>query len=78
MDAQQTLEEVVDRIDELTGDDLCHELECEAYLPGGKLTEREKLCQEKLSAIYRLAHGWNIRNSCFRVHQDWREDRRER
>lgn len=58
---------LIDEIDHLTGDDFCEEFSMELAL-----TEREKVARKKLSMIYRLAHGYNERNKCYHVHEDWR------
>ena len=65
------LEEVIDIIEEIVGDEFCEALGMDAQT--GHLSACETVCHGKLSDIYRLAHAWNPRNSCFPVHTDWRE-----
>jgi hypothetical protein len=67
-------ERLIDIIDHLTGDDFCEELDCEVNLPGKTPTEFQKQVQAKLSQVFRLAHAFNPRNSCYSVHQVWRDE----
>ena len=69
--------DVLDLIDSLLSDDLCMELEMELYRDDGKLSPLEKSCAEKIGLLYRVAHGFNKSNSCYRVHEAWREEGRQ-
>lgn len=69
--------DVLDLIDSLLSDDLCMELEMEIYRDDGKLSPLEKSCAEKIGLLYRVAHGFNKSNRCYRVHEAWREEGRQ-
>lgn len=60
-------------IDRISGDDFCEDLACDAEFRPGGLTEREKIAQEKLSEIYRIAHGLDRSNTCYSAHSAWRQ-----
>ena len=73
-DGLREMLEVLDAIESIVGDDACEEWDCIAAFHANKLTDREKQLQEKLSVVYRLAHGSNRGNSCYHVHENWREE----
>jgi hypothetical protein len=64
---------VLDKIEEVVADDFSESLDYDATLHPERLTERERVLARKISAIYRLAHGFNDLHSCHHVHADWRE-----
>lgn len=63
---------VLTKIEEITSDNFCHDLEFDAFK--NRLNKKEKIMSEKLSKIYRLSHSWNHNNSCYGVHSDWRDE----
>lgn len=65
---------VIHAISRLTGDDFCEELDIRAAFHSEELTERERVCHAKLSAIYQLAHSHDRSASCYRVHDNWRAE----
>lgn len=69
---KQRLMDVLDVINRLAGDDFCEVLDCEAAFSPDELTDKEKICHEKLSEIYKLAHAFSDRHTCYHVHAGWR------
>ena len=63
--------EVLDLIDGIVSDDFCEDLEMESA--HGRLEKDTKVCQEKLSLIYKLAHANSPTHTCYHVHEDWRK-----
>ena len=63
---------VLGALDWLLSDDFCAEIELE--LARGRIKGREKSMAKKLELLYKIAHGFNRSNACYRVHGDWRKE----
>lgn len=70
---ETNLLDVLAAIEQICGDDFCEELHCDTR----KLSGRIAVASDKLSIIYRLAHSFNTRHSCYSVHDSWRNELRE-
>ena len=68
-----TEQDVIDAIDRIVSDEFCETLDIRAAFKPETMTETEKICHEKLSLAYRIAHSFNRSHSCYRVHGAWRE-----
>ena len=42
------------------------------------LTKKEKQMAEVLMRVYKIAHGFNQKHSCYGSHEEWREEGRIR
>ena len=61
-------------IEWLCCDDFCEDLEMQMVeMPDSPL----KTAGEKLTRIYRIAHGLNTQHKCYSVHEDWRKEAEE-
>lgn len=63
-------------IDLIVSDDFMQDMELSNFnqpLKGGM-----KIMYEKLSAIYRIAHSFNPVHMCHDVHENWRQEAREK
>lgn len=65
---------LLETIERIVADDFCEDLDCMVAFHPDDLTEREKVCYEKLSAVYRLVHSLNAAHSCHHVHKPWRKE----
>jgi len=64
--------DVIDYIESIVNDDFCGDIEYD--LAFGRLTtDKEKEMAEKIRQIYMVSHAWNSKNSCYKVHGDWRK-----
>lgn len=60
-------------IELICGDDFCEDLAMR-MADGSVADETLTMAHEKLSMVYRIAHGIVLDHSCYRVHDDWREE----
>lgn len=67
-------EDILMLIERIVGDDFCQDLDAIAGLHPEELSEREKVCQEKLGALYRIAHSNRKEATCHSVHDIWRTE----
>ena len=62
-------------IERLVSGDEAEDWEMRYYsdqLDQSDLTPRERAMVERISAVYRLSHGWQPAHSCFGSHKTWR------
>lgn len=62
-------------IERIVSDDFCQDLEGKTI--HGIDNPDLKICQEKLSMIYMIAHAENPTHSCHHVHKEWRKVKNE-
>lgn len=71
-----TDQEVIGLIEQLAGDDFCEDLDCVAAFHADELSEREKVCHDKISRIYRISHSHRRDAICHGIHEAWRAEAR--
>jgi hypothetical protein len=65
------LTQALTAIEDLVGDDFAEEIMMEHA--NGRLRGRSKEMAWRLRKIYRIAHGFNRKHSCYHVHGEWRK-----
>lgn len=66
------LTDVLEAIESMAGDDFCADLEMRCAF--GKESQFVRTVERKFAEIYRLAHSFNKRHSCYCVHGEWRRE----
>ena len=69
-----TDQQALETIERICGDDFCEDLSMKNLTNDLTSDSDLKTAADKLSAIYRIAHSLVQSHTCFRVHDDWREE----
>lgn len=72
-----TDQQVLELIERIVSEDFCEELGMDHANSPDCLTPRERVCEEKFGAIYRLAHSHRASAECNDVHENWRKEAQE-
>ena len=66
----------LEAIEEIVSDDFCETAELELFKKRVK-DKNLKVAYEKLGKIYKIAHSFNPKHSCYNYHKDWRDEIRK-